>query len=151
MTADPSAVTDRSRLRVERLLSAPVEEVFFAWTDAEVMARWLSPTGHAEVEADVRVGGSIRVVMIDGDTRIEHTGEYVEVDPPRRLSFTWRSPYTGDAPSLVTVALTPRGRDTHLVLAHERLPETTLDSHADGWRTILENLAAVLGAARRPE
>ena len=69
MSETPVA-TDRTRLRIERQLPAPVEEVFAAWTDPQMMARWLSPTGQAEVEAEVRVDGRFRVVMIGEDMRL---------------------------------------------------------------------------------
>jgi uncharacterized protein YndB with AHSA1/START domain len=82
--------------------------VFAAWTDPASMAQWLAPTGRSEVEADVRVGGRFWVVMVGADIRIDHTGEYLEVDTPRRLSFTWRSPYTG-GDTVVTVDLSPHG------------------------------------------
>ncbi len=71
------------RVRLERLLPAPAEDVFAAWTDPDSMSRWLSPTGRAVVTADVRVGAGFRVLMIGEDTEIEHTGEYLAIDPPR--------------------------------------------------------------------
>ncbi|MGH2705810.1 MAG: SRPBCC family protein [Actinomycetota bacterium] len=46
-----------AHVAVERLLHASIEEVFSAWTDPASMGQWLAPTGRAEVEADVRVGG----------------------------------------------------------------------------------------------
>jgi uncharacterized protein YndB with AHSA1/START domain len=125
--------------RIEVVLPAPIDEVYDAWTEPKTMARWLSPIGHSEVEADVRVGGTFRVVM--GDMRIEHTGEYLAVEPPRRLSFTWQSPYTGDEPSVVTVILTADGEGTHLLLVHERLPDGEAESHRGGWGAILQRLA----------
>ena len=76
----------------------PIEVALPAWTQPEAMARWLAPMGSAEVEADVRVGGSFRVVMIGDGMSIQHTGEYLTVEPPRRLAFTWQSPYTGAEP-----------------------------------------------------
>lgn len=131
-------------LRLERLLPAPIADVFAAWTNPALMARWLTPIGHAEVEADVRVGGRFRVTMIDGDVRLEHTGEYLVVDPPRRLSFTWLSPYTGGHASQVDVTLTARGSATLLVLFHLGLPAETRSSHEGGWVRILERLSAVV-------
>ena len=50
-------------IRLERLLSAPVEDVFDAMTDPARMADWFSPIGRAEVEADPVVGGRLHVVM----------------------------------------------------------------------------------------
>lgn len=71
-------------LVLERVLPATPQEVFAAWTTPERMAAWMSPAGAAEAEVDLRVGGAFRVVMVEHD-RLEHTGSYLEVDPPRRL------------------------------------------------------------------
>jgi uncharacterized protein YndB with AHSA1/START domain len=141
---DAPLPTPSTTVHLERLLPASVTEVFTAWTDPTVMAKWLAPTGHAEVDTDLRVGGQFRVTMIDDDARLEHTGEYLIIEPPRRLSFTWRSPYTGGHASQVDITLTPRGPATFLVLSHKRLPDTTRSSHEHGWVTILERLAALL-------
>ena len=134
-------------IRIERMLPAPIEEVFAAWTDPESMSLWLSPIGRADVEADPRVHGRFRVVMVGGDVSIEHTGEYLVFDPPRLLSFTWRSPYTGPEPSVVTVTLTPEGETTRLLLVHERLPAEQVTPHAEGWGSILDRLAGLLASA----
>jgi uncharacterized protein YndB with AHSA1/START domain len=131
-------------LRLERLLPAPIATVFAAWTNPALMAQWLTPIGYAEVEADVRVGGRFRVTMLDGDVRLEHTGEYLVVDPPRRLSFTWLSPFTGGHASQVDVTLTDRGPATLLVLSHRGLPSDTRSSHEGGWVRILERLSVVV-------
>jgi uncharacterized protein YndB with AHSA1/START domain len=130
--------------RVERLLPARPEAVYRALTEPATMARWMSPFGRAEVEADVRVGGVLRVAMIEGEVRIDHAGEFLEVDPPRRLAFTWRSPFTGPEPSIVIVELVARGSGTWLVLTHERLPGDVVGSHEGGWRTMIERLAGLL-------
>jgi uncharacterized protein YndB with AHSA1/START domain len=138
------------RLRLERLLPAPIERVFAAWTTGASMARWMSPVGHAEVEVDLRVSGRFRVVMVGGDTRIEHTGKYLEVDPPRRLSFTWESPYTGPEPSVVTVTFTEDGDKTRLVLVHERLPDDQVAAHAGGWGAMVDHLELLLQVPKEP-
>ena len=135
-----SSQGDQGRVRIEMALPAPIEDVYAAWTQPEAMARWLAPMGHADVEADVRVGGRFRLVMIGGGTSIEHTGEYLRVEPPHELSFTWQSPYTGAEPSVVTVTLTAYGDSTHLLLLHERLPEDAAESHRGGWGAILQRL-----------
>ena len=127
---------------VERVIRATPDEVFDAWTTPSRMAAWMSPVGAAEAEVDLRVGGSFRVVMVEA--RIEHTGEYLEIDPPRRLVFTWVSPFTGGEPSVVTVELHPHEDGTRVVLTHERLPENVVDGHRDGWGTMIERLAGIL-------
>lgn len=136
---------------VEREVAASIDDVFAAWTTPALMARWLSPTGHAEVDADVRVGGTFRVVMLGDDMHIEHTGEYLRIEPPSMLAFTWVSAYTGAEPSIVTVALHQRGAATLIKLTHERLPEETSESHAGGWTTILERLQEALKGEQNDE
>ncbi|MDQ4006234.1 MAG: SRPBCC domain-containing protein, partial [Actinomycetota bacterium] len=107
MVADAADGTHPSgAVEISRILPATPDEVFRAWTDPEQLRQWMSPIGAAEAEVDPRVGGRLRIVMVGGGRRIEHTGEYLEVDPPRRLSFTWRSPFTGNTSTLVTILLT---------------------------------------------
>lgn len=145
MSAARGAPTDEP-LRIRRILPAPPNDVYSAWTDPESLRDWLSPVGHAEAEVDLRAGGSFRIVMIGEGHRIEHTGEYLELTPPERLVFTWSSPYTGPEPSVVTVELRPHDAGTELLLTHERLPQGAADSHGRGWGAMLERLTALLAA-----
>jgi hypothetical protein len=52
-------------LVIERLLPAPPDEVFAAWTMPDRMADWLSPTGHAEAEVDVRTSSAAEFERVD--------------------------------------------------------------------------------------
>lgn len=145
----PSAATPDPRLQagaveVRRLLPTTPEQLFEALTDPEHLRHWMSPVGMAEAEVDLRVGGRFRIVMAGEEMVIEHTGEYLEIEPPDRLPFTWRSPYTGDQPSVVTVVLLRRTDGTELLLTHERLPEDAAASHGQGWGRMLERLMAHL-------
>src|SRR5262245_4722944 len=134
----------RTIVRIERHIGAPPERFYAAWLDPTSMARWLSPIGHAEAEVDPTVGGRLKVTMVDGDRRIEHAGVFRVLDPYRRLAFTWQSPYTGPGPSLVTIDLVAGHGGTDLVLVHQSLPAEAVESHAGGWGTILDRLAAEL-------
>ena len=109
---------DAEPLVVRRVLRAPRERVFAAWLDPVLMARWMCPgdTRHATVELDPRVGGKFRVVMHHGRGEAEHWGEYLAIEPPSRLSFTWISASTERRPTVVTVELFERGVETELVL-----------------------------------
>ena len=140
MNAGPGEPGGTTPVKLRRLLPATAEEVFAAWTDPSLMGRWLSPGGHAEAEVDLRVGGRFRVTMVGQGQRIEHAGEYLEVDPPRRLAFTWASPFTGPGPSVVTVELRPLEDGTELLLTHEQLPEDQIEPHAGGWGRMLDRL-----------
>jgi uncharacterized protein YndB with AHSA1/START domain len=111
----------------------------------------MSPVGTVEAQVDLRVGGALRIVMRAEGTVIEHFGEYIEIDPPRRLVFTWASPFTGAEPSLITLELEPEGPDaTQLLLVHSRLPESVAKSHRDGWGTMLDRLSGKLPAGAAP-
>jgi len=78
-----------------------------------------------------------------------YTGTYQEITRPKRLVFTWNSPYAGSHGSLVTVDFKPKGRGTEIVLTHERLPsEEMVKAHTGGWTSILERLVATYADTR---
>ena len=129
---------------IHRLIRATPERVFAAWTDAVMIARWMTPVGHAIADVDPRPGGKLQVTMVGDDRRIEHVGEYREVVPGRRLVFTWSSPFTGPEPSVVTIELRAVASGTELTLTHETLPAEAIESHSGGWGVMLDRLDAVL-------
>lgn len=130
-----------TRLVVRRTIPVPREQVFAAWLDAASLATWMCPEGTRSTAAlEPRVGGAFRIVMDHGDEQVEHTGTYLAIEPPARLSFTWISPYTDMLPSIVTVELHARGSGTEVVLTHERLPQPHVEAHQKGWGEILRKL-----------
>lgn len=140
------------QLRLERTFTAPREEVFRAWTEPEVLRRWwaAAPTWECPVaEADVRVGGRYRLTMRDPDSGEEHTvgGEYVAVESPERLVYTWTWEANDDDPtsadSIVTVEFREDGDRTTVVLTHDGIAdEQSRQNHAHGWNACLDNLGA---------
>jgi len=137
---------DPDVLVVRRFLPVPRAKVFAAWLDPASLARWMTPGAatHAEVEVDPRVGGRFRIVMMHGARGDDHTGEYLTIDPPSLLSFTWISKATERQPTVVTVELLERPGGTELVLTHRRLPSTMVDAHRKGWTDIMAELEATL-------
>ena len=133
-------------VRISKMMPARREDVFNAWLDADGMRHWMCPGDikETEIEIDARVGGKFNLVMHGEENNYEMTGEYVEIDPPRRIAFTWVS-HTAVAGSLVTLELHDRGEETELVLTHERLPSADIAAqHEGGWTSILEKLAGRL-------
>ena len=107
---------------VERLLAAPRDVVFDAWTDGATLAAFICPDGVAEVSIDPRVGGSIRIEMIYRDRRHAIEGEYLALDRPDRVSFTWRSA-NHHVDSVVHVTFADRGHGaTLMTIVHSLLP-----------------------------
>ncbi|HEY9411511.1 MAG TPA: SRPBCC domain-containing protein [Jiangellaceae bacterium] len=128
---------------VRRRITAPVGELFDAWLDPVSLAAWMRPRGisRSEAEVDARTGGAFRIVMTDAHHAIVHTGIYHEIDRPRRLAFSWRSPATDDRESLVIVDFTPDGDGTIVEIRHDRLPhDEARRSHTDGWTDVLSTL-----------
>lgn len=138
----PSADT----LVVRRRLSAPRERVFAAWLDPVSLAQFMCPgvVASASAEVDPRVGGAFRIVMKKPQGDVEHHGEYLVIEPPSRLSFTWISAATEHRPSVVTIELHEAGTDTDLTLTHRRLPPAQVESHRGGWTEIVRKLEATL-------
>jgi uncharacterized protein YndB with AHSA1/START domain len=141
MTADPA----HGALVVRRTIPVSRELVFAAWLDPASLATWMCPgAAHSTAHVDPKVGGAFRVVMDHGDEQVVHTGTYLTIEPPARLSFTWISPYTDMLPSIVTVEFHPRGDGTEVVLTHERLPARHVGAHKKGWGEILAKLEMAL-------
>jgi uncharacterized protein YndB with AHSA1/START domain len=141
-------MTNPTTLRIERLVAAPLEAVFRAWTTREAMELWYQDRPDdvvRVVELDVRVGGRYRVEFGPaGAEPYVETGEYLEIDPPHRLVMT----ESLDAPNgsqwrdtTVTVTLEAQGYKTRLELVHEDFPsEARRDDAAGGWPGFLDRL-----------
>lgn len=134
---------------VRRVIPVPREEVFAAWLDAAAMVHWMLPgsTTHATIELDPRVGGKFRIVMSHGDRDTEHRGEYLAIEPPALLSFTWISSATDLQPTIVTIELAERDGGTELTLTHRNLPASKIEAHTTGWTDIVRKLAEALTRA----
>ena len=139
-------------VRVTRRFEASPERVFDAWLDPQSAGKWLfaTPTGQmVRVEIDPRTGGKfIFVDRRDGED-VEHTGEYLEMDRPRRLVFTFVVEKFSKQCSRVTVEFAPSDSGCELALAHENvLPEYVGRTEA-GWSGVLDGLAVALSPERQ--
>ena len=135
------------QVEVTRMVPAPVAEVFRWWTEPALIEQWMTPVGTVEAEVELHVGGRLRIVMRDQSTEIEHRGEYLEVDPPTRLVFTWHSRFTNGT-SVVKVTLAPDGDTSTLVrIVHSQLPPEAAASHAGGWGAMVDRLTQRIAAA----
>ena len=141
-------MTDETTLRIERLVDAPLEAVFRAWTTREAMEEWYRDRPDdvvRVVELDLRVGGRYHVEFGPaGAAPYVETGEYLEIDPPHRLVMTetLESPQgTQWADTTVTVVLEAHDGKTRLELVHQHFPsETQRDAAGGGWPGFLDRL-----------
>lgn len=134
-------------LQIRRVLPVPRERVFDAWLDPASVARWMGTGEGAEVTTlEPKVGGKFRIVMRHRGGEVEHRGEYVAIDRPSFLSFTWLSVNTDHRPTLVTVELLERREGTELILTHRQLPANQVEAHRRGWTAIVASLERALAS-----
>lgn len=133
----------REAVEVETRIAASPEAVFEFFTDADKMIQWMGRSA----ELDARPGGVFRC---DINGRSIASGEFVELDPPRRAVFTWG--WEGDEPivapgaTTIEVLLEPEGDGIHLRLIHRDLPGAEAAAkHREGWVHYAERLATVAG------
>lgn len=134
---------------VRRVIDAPREEVFDAWLDAEGMREWMcpGPVTHCDVTMEPRAGGRFQIAMHGPDLTVVNTGEFLLLERPAKLQFTWKSSRWGLEETLITVDLLPHENRCELVLTHERFPvEHSATQLQAGWGWILELLSAHLSA-----
>ena len=123
-------------------IEASPEVVFPYFTDAELMAQWIGE--HADLDA--RVGGTF-ALRFDASNAVR--GEFLVVDPPHRVMFTWGRPDDPELPegsTTVEVLLTPDGDDTVVELFHRDLPPAQVDRHLEGWTLFVGGLPTVVTA-----
>ena len=133
-------------LHLEKLLPAPPERVFAACVDPVELAAWWGPAGFttSEVDLDPRVGGRYRMRMQPPEGEAFHLrGEFVEVEPPGRLVYTfeWEEPDPDDRQTTVTLSFLERAGGTSLVLDQGPFAtEARRALHETGWTETLERL-----------
>lgn len=118
------------------------------------MKRWFAPSDkytNPFIEVDLRVGGRFRIGFLsDEGHKAVVAGEYLTVDPPVKLAFTWKwePPHEfQDHETLVTVEFHECAEGMELVLIHERFPNDPMRSlHENGWAGTLDRLERAVQA-----
>lgn len=139
-----AALAAKPSLTLKRRLDAAPEKVYAAWTDPEKIVKWFGPDSGpvSHAETDVRVGGRYAVQFSTEDGE-EHyvSGIYREVEPNRKLAFTWAWRTMPERESFLTVLITPDGEGCVLTLIHEQFfDEEARDRHRVGWTGCLDKL-----------
>lgn len=137
------------QLSVSHRYPVSAERVFDAWLDAKFAARWMFATSTGEMvraETDPRVGGRFTFTDRRDGEDVEHTGEYLEIDRPRRLVFTFGIPAFSENFDRVTIDIVSEGTGCLLTLTHEMDPEFAayVDRSKAGWSKMLANLDELL-------
>ena len=118
-------------------IEAPPHEVFPFFTDPAKMILWKA----VEASLDPRPGGIFQINVTGHDIA---RGEYIEIDPPRRVVFTfgWESESSPEPPGSTTVEITliPDGDGTLLRLVHSGVPQEMREGSTEGWDHYLARL-----------
>lgn len=154
--ATVSVTPQQNIITGEIFIAAPPARVFEALTDAKQIPRWWGASDLyrvSESTADVRVGGKWSSAGVGKDgTPFRVDGEYLEVDPPRLLVYTWNASWGHPIPTVVRWELEPQsvhglhpsgpqraGTGTLLKIRQEGFASdlTAAAAHAEGWKRVL--------------
>jgi uncharacterized protein YndB with AHSA1/START domain len=127
---------------ITRTYDAAPERVFDAWLDPAIARRFLFATRTGEMiraETDPRVGGKFTFTDRRPDMGdVLHTGEYLELDRPKRIAFTFGVPQVSPDFTRVTLDFTPTaGGGCELRLTHSDVPAEWIERSQQGWAMIL--------------
>jgi uncharacterized protein YndB with AHSA1/START domain len=140
-------------LVVRRVIQAHAETLFDAWLDPASLSQWMTPglAVGATVSIDARIGGEFEIVMHLPGSDVPHRGQYLAMDRPRHLAFTWESPATGYQMTQVTVDFLGGNGYTEVVVTQRALAnEEMVLSHRAGWTEILALLDQEIARAHLP-
>ena len=141
-----------STIRLHRVLRAPPERIFKAFTDADAMSKWLPPNGFTGKvhQIDARVGGTYKMSFTNFSTGSSHSfgGKYLELVPGERIRYTDQF----DDPNLpgtmiTTIALKKALMGTNLEITQEGIPDAIpADACYLGWQESLVLLGKLVEA-----
>jgi uncharacterized protein YndB with AHSA1/START domain len=139
-----------TELSLTRIIRAPREKVFAAWTDPELLKQWWGPgpVTCPEAHIDLREGGAYRLANLQPDGSITWiSGHFERVRAPEELVYTWNVSIVPGEPTLVRVRFLPHADGTEMTLTHERFAiEAVREMHIEGWGGCLDKLEKLLAA-----
>ncbi len=139
-------------VRVTRRYHASPERVFDSWLDPAMIGKWMfGPALRDEevlrIAVDARVGGSFSFLVRRQGVEIDHVGEYLEIERPRRLVFTWATHDSLPDTSRVIIDIVAQDTGCELTLVHEMHPKWAdyAGRVEQGWTKMLATLGQTLG------
>jgi uncharacterized protein YndB with AHSA1/START domain len=137
----------RASVTITRRFQEPAERIFDAWLDPAVARRWLfaTPSGLiVDCRIEPRVGGGFTIVDRRDGEDVAHTGEYLEIDRPSRLVFSFAVPKYSSAISRVGVDIAPVAGGCVLTLTNDGVPAEYADGARQGWTDLMVRLEKTL-------
>lgn len=138
---------------VEVAFQAPAETVFQAWLDPALIARWMfGPALREEtiihLNTEPHVGGRFSFLVDRQGQRLDHVGQYLVLEKPAKLQFTWAMGAITPNDSVVSIEIKPTATGCVLTLSHQMHPDWAeyADRCRDAWARMLGLLQLVLTA-----
>jgi uncharacterized protein YndB with AHSA1/START domain len=132
---------------VRRIRATP-DKVWNAFVDPRELVHWWGPDAGPTLsaETDVRVGGTFKIVFCTTTgERFESHGEYLELEPPRRLVMSFWFSVTPHLPSRVTVSIVAAADGAEVTVTHDGFSDENLRiTHEEGWKGALGKMAVHL-------
>ncbi len=144
---------DDNKVEITKVLNAPIEKVWDAWTNPESIKQWLSPEGmtNPEVSNDFNIGGTYRIIM-EGHNMPDPNhngimavgGEYLEIEKPHKLVYTWlweNAPAETHTTKITILFKKLKAMQTEMILIHSGFADDAMrHEHAIGWSSTFEKL-----------
>lgn len=130
----------------EITINAPADRIFDALTDPSQRLQWWARSGRfapVRMESDLRPGGAWQMHFENDGAASSVGGEYVVIDPPRTLEFTWRPSWDPGAPATtVRFDLIQDDGGTTVRVTHSGLADETSRARHSGWPDLLGALCS---------
>ena len=139
-----------SRLVLSRFFSVEPYAVFDAWTKPELMKSWLFKSPDNEiisVKTDLKVGGKFSILELDKNEKIDHFGEYLEIERPNKLVFTLEVPRHFSGVSKVSIEIRDKQNGCELIFSQSGIDTSKTK---ESWEIMLEMLKAVAYTSSSP-
>lgn len=133
--------------RITRHFDASPERVFDAWLNPQTTCKWLfaSPTDEAYAAVlDARVGGQWTITARRDGTDYTAVGEYLAIERPSRLVFTFAMPQFAPDVDRITIAIAPEETGCTMSYVEEGLPPADREATEAGWNKLFDALADAL-------
>ncbi len=142
---------EEKQVEIRKAIRAPIKQVYYAWTEPDLMKEWMGPGDIVckNVEVDLKQGGAYKIHEYspkDNQDRIAY-GTYTEINPEKKLQFTWSWEGKNLPETLVTIEFEAKDDLTELKLRHEGFfAKAIKDKHGLDWDSCLSELIRIVEA-----
>ena len=158
MTSFEFTTPTPTSIRIERWFDAPVDLVWRAHTEPELVQKWMTgPPSHSlpVCEIDFRVGGQARYVWKNPQFEMGMTAEFLEIVEHERIVHTEEYEGWPEGRSTVTTTFAEAGGRTTITVDIHYLTQEARDAamqpgFAEGYEASFQQLDALLPGIRRP-